>query len=474
MSYDVAIIGAGVIGAMCARSLAKYNINICILEKNNDVAMGASMANSGIVHAGFDAKEGTLKAKLNVEGSKMMPKIAKDLGVKYINNGSMVIGFSKEDEKKIKELYERGIKNGVEKLEILTGEEVKKIEPNLADNVTCALYAKTGAIICPYELTISAIGNAMDNGLELKTNFEVKSINKKGEEYIISSENEEIKAKYVINCAGINSDEIAQMIGDTSFSIHPRRGEYILLDKECGSIIKSTIFVTPTKMGKGILASPTVDGNLLLGPTSEDIEDRDNKETTDEGIKKVIEGSGRSLKNVPYNKVITSFTGLRSVGDTGDFIIYNKDNFINVAGIESPGLSASPAIAEYVVDMIKNLGLELKEKEDYIKTRKAYHEFKDLSQEEKNRIIKEKPEYGKIICRCEEVTLGEIIYAINQNPKAKDIDGIKRRTRASMGRCQGGFCMPSLIEILAKELNIPFEDVTKKGQGSYMNICRTK
>ena len=350
-------------------------------------------------------KSGTLKAKLNVEGSKMMPKIAKDLGVKYINNGSMVIGFSREDKEKIEELYNRGIENGVEKLEILTGEEAKKIEPNLSENVTCALYAKTGSIICPYELTIAAVGNAMDNGAELKTNFEVKSINKINNEYVICSPNEEIKAKYVVNCAGINADEIAAMVGDDSFKIHPRRGEYILLDKECGDIVKSTIFVTPTKMGKGILTSPTVDGNLLLGPTSEDIDDRDNKETTDEGIKNVLEGAKRNLNSVPANKVITSFTGLRAVGDTGDFIINNKDNFINVAGIESPGLSASPAIAEYVVDIIKKAGLKLVEKENYIKTRKTYHEFRELSQEEKNKIIKENPDFGKIICRCEEVTL---------------------------------------------------------------------
>ena len=215
-----------------------------------------------------------------------------------------------------------------------------------------------------------------------------------------------------------------------------RKGEYILMDKECGQIVNHTIFVTPSKMGKGILASPTVDGNLLLGPTAEDIEDRDDKQTTDEGIKKVIEGAKKNIKDIPYSKVITSFTGLRAVGDTKDFIINNKDNFVNVAGIESPGLSASPAIAEYVVDMLRKIGLELKEKENVITKRKAYHEFKKLPIEEKNKIIKEKPEYGKIVCRCEEVTLGEIIYAINQNPKANDIDGIKRRTRASMGRCQ--------------------------------------
>ena len=474
MVYDIAIIGAGVVGGLIARALSRYDIKICILERKNDVAMGASMANSGIVHAGFDAVNGTLKAKLNVQGSKMMPKIAKDLGVKYINNGSMVIGFSKEDEETIKELYNRGIKNGVEDLSVITGDEARKIEPNLNEDVTCALYAKTGAIVCPYELTIAAVGNAMDNGVELKTNFEVKDIKKENDEFLIKSEDNEVRAKLVINAAGINSDEIAKMVGDESFSIHPRKGEYTLLDKECGDYIKSTIFGTPTKMGKGILTTPTVDGNLLIGPTSEDIEDRDNKETTEEGIKKVIDGSKKNIKNIPYSKVITSFTGLRSTPSTGDFIINIKDNFVNVAGIESPGLSAAPAIAEYVLDLIKESGFSLIEKKNYIEKRRAYHEFKMLPQEEKNKIIKENPDYGKIICRCEEVSLGEIIYAIDQNPKAQDIDGIKRRTRATMGRCQGGFCTPSLIEILANKLNVPFEEITKKGNDSYMTIGRTK
>ena len=476
MIFDVVIIGAGVIGTMIARELSKYNIKICVLEKENDVSMGASMANSGIIHAGFDAKPGTLKAKLNVEGSKMMDKIAKQLGVKYINNGSMVIGFSEEDKQVIKNLYQRGKENKVEGLEIINGHEARIMEPNLSKDVTCALYAKTGAIICPYELTIAAMGNAMDNGAQLKTNFEVNEISEKELGYYeIKSLEETINAKYIINCAGIYSDKIAKMIGDNSFEIKPRRGEYILMDKECGNIVKSTIFVTPTKMGKGILASPTVDGNLLLGPTSEDIENRENKETTQEGLEKVIQGAKRSLENITYNKIITSFCGLRAVGDTGDFIINtNHEKFINVAAIESPGLSASPAIAKYVKKMIVEMGLELKEKENIVTTRKGYHEFRELSQKDKNKIIKDNPTYGKIICRCEEVTEGEIIYAIHQNPGARDVDGIKRRTRATMGRCQSGFCIPSIIDILSRELNIPFEQITKKGKNSFMNIRPTK
>ena len=273
---------------------------------------------------------------------------------------------------------------------------------------------KPGSIVCPYELTIAAIGNAMDNGADLKTNFEVKEIKKENDKYIIKSEDDEIVANLVINCAGINSDEIANMVGINDFTIHPRRGEYMLLDKECGNTVKSTIFVTPTKMGKGILVSPTVDGNLLLGPTSEDIDDRDNKETTDEGLRKVLEGASRNLNKVPSSKVITSFTGLRAVGSTGDFIININDNFVNVAGIESPGLSASPAIAEYVVNLIKESGFNLVEKGSYIEKRKAYHEFKNLPVEEKNKVIANDPNYGKIICRCEEVTLRRN-YICNQS-----------------------------------------------------------
>ena len=364
-------------------------------------------------------KSGTLKAKLNVEGSKMMAKVASDLGVKYINNGSIVVGFSEEDEEIIKSLYDRGIKNGVEDLSIISGEEARKIEPNLREDVRIALYAKTGSIVCPYELTIAAIGNAIVNGVELKTNFEVKDIKKENDMYIIKSEDEEIHARLVINSAGVNSDEIANMVGKADFTIHPRKGEYMLLDKECGNLLKSTVFVTPTKMGKGILVSPTVDGNLLLGPTSEDIDDRDNKETTDEGIKKILEGASRNINFVPSSKVITSFSGLRSVGNTGDFIININDNFVNVAGIESPGLSSSPAIAEYVVNLIKESGFELSEKESYIETRKSYHEFKTLPLEEKNKVIAKDPRYGKIVCRCEEVTLRRNYLCNKSRTKSK-------------------------------------------------------
>lgn len=472
--YDVAIIGAGVVGGMIARTLSAYKLRICILEKENDVASGATKANSAIVHAGFDAKEGTLKAKLNVEGSKMMEKVTTELGVKYKKNGSLVIGFNEEDKLAIEDLLERGKINGVEGLRIIEKEEIKKLEPNISDNVTVALYAPTGAIVCPYELCIAAVGNAMDNGADLKINFEVSSIEKEDEWYKICSEKESIKAKFVVNAAGVFSDEIAKMAGDSSFTITPRRGQYILIDKECGNLVSHTIFRTPSKMGKGILVSPTVDGNLLTGPTSVDIEDKEDVSCTPECFEKIIKEANENVDGIPYNKTITSFCGLRATGSTGDFIINSPTHrFINVAAIESPGLTASPAIAEMVKELLVNEGAELTEKENYNPFRKAMHAFREATIEEKNEVIKKDKSFGRIICRCEGVSEGEILEAIRTNPKPTDLDGVKRRTRAQMGRCQGGFCSPYIISLLAKELNIPCEDVTKFGKGSKLITGRT-
>lgn len=473
--YDVAIIGAGVVGGMAARALSAYDLKICILEKENDVAMGATKANSAIVHAGFDAKEGSLKAKLNVRGSEMMEQIADELGVKYKRNGSLVIGFNDEDKQTIQDLYDRGNANGVKNLQILSQDELKALEPNISDNAVTALYAPTGAIVCPYELTVAAIGNAMDNGAELKCNFAVTEIEENENGYIIKSDKDSIAAKFVINAAGLYSDEIAKMVGDSSFTVSPRRGEYMLLDKECGDIVSHTIFRTPSKMGKGILVSPTVDGNLLCGPTSVDIDDKADTGTTAEGFAHIIREAGENVNGIPYNKTITSFCGLRAVGSTGDFIINSpKHGFINAAGIESPGLSSSPAIAEMLCEMIAEQGAELKRKADYQPIRKPMHYFREAGIEEKNRIIKENPSFGRVICRCETVTEGEIIEAIRTNPRATDLDGVKRRTRAQMGRCQGGFCLPYVTELIAREMGVPLESVTKFGGESYVTVGKTK
>ena len=472
--YDVAIIGAGVVGGLIARTLAKYEISICILEKEGDVAMGATKANSAIVHAGFDAKEGSLKARLNVRGSVLMEQIARELGVKYKRNESLVVAFEHE-RSEIEALYRRGVANGVEGLEIVEKEKLHSLEKNLNPELSCALLAKTGAIVCPYELCIAAVGNAMDNGAHLELNFEVSEIRSLSDRYeIVSKDGKAVSARYVVNSAGLYSDRIAEMTGDCDFSVHARRGEYMLLDKECGDFTQRTIFHTPTKMGKGILVSPTVDGNLLLGPTSVDIEDKEDTSTTQGGFDSIVSKACDNVKRPPLNKVITSFCGLRAVGSTGDFIIKAKDRVITLAGIESPGLSASPAIAEYVEQLLSDEGLKLIEKADYQPTRAPAHAFREMSIDEKNEIIKKNSAYGRIVCRCEGITEGEIIDAIHRNPPASDLDGVKRRTRSGMGRCQGGFCSPITVEILARELNLPIESVTKFGHASSINYRKTK
>lgn len=454
--YKVAIIGGGVVGGLIARRLAHYDMKTIILEKENDVATGQSKANSGIVHAGYDPEPGTVKAKLNVLGSQMMEEICKELGVKYRKNGALVVGYTDEDEITIRELYERGQKNGVLDLKIIGGESVREIEKKLSKDIKIALYAPTSAVVCPYELTIESIGNAMDNGVELLRNFEVVSIE---DGYrIFSKDGRCIEAEYVINCAGLYSDKIASLIGDYSFSITPKAGEYMLLDKEAGDLIDTTIFRVPDEKGKGVLATKTVDGNILLGPTAIVRDSKEDERVTAESLEYIKNREMKFFESVPFDKVITQFAGLRAHGDKGDFIInFPKHKFLNVAGIESPGLSSAPAIAVEVENMLLEAGFEAKEKENFNPLRK-----KDINPK------------SQIVCRCEGVTKAEIVEAIRRNPGARDVDGIKRRTRSGMGRCQSGFCLPSIVEILAEELGIKPEEVTKRGEGSHILFGKVK
>ncbi len=467
--FDVIVIGGGVIGGCILRELTKYELTVCLLEKESDVCMGQSKANSGIVHAGYDALPNTLKAKFNVLGNRMMPAYAKELGVKYVNNGSLVVAFSKEDMQMLETLKARGEENGVPDLEIINQAKLRELEPNISPNALGALHAKTGGIVCPYGLTIAAIGNAMDNGAELFTDFCVTEIEKKGMEFTVTAKDgRTVSGKVVINCAGLYSGEIANLVGDTYVQIHGRKGEYILLDRESGDFVSHTLFFTPTKKGKGILVTQTVDNNILLGPTSEEVEDG-NTDTSAQGLGFVVEKVKTMTENTPLYNTITSFAGVRAYSDRHDFILEESKSvsgFIHCAGIESPGLTSAPAIAKYVTEELVGKLLVLKSNEKFCGTRKADYFFKDLSIEEKNEIIKKDSSYGKIVCRCEQITEGEILRALRENPKARDIDGVKRRTRSGMGRCQGGFCQPFVAELIAKEYEIPFEKVTKKGSGS--------
>lgn len=475
--FDVIVIGGGVVGGLILRELTKYQVSVCLLEKENDVSMGQSKANSGIVHAGFDAKEGSLKAKFNVLGNRMMPQLAQDLGVKYVNNGSLVVAFSEEDKETLQTLKIRGEQNGVEGLTVLSQAQLRALEPNISDNALAALYAPTGGIVCPYELTIAAIGNAMDNGAALYTDFEVVSINKAGDKLVVqATDGRTVESKLVINCAGIGSGKIAAMIGDSDIVVKARKGEYILLDRESGDFVSHTLFFTPTKKGKGILVSQTVDKNIILGPTAEEIPETETATSAD-GLAAIIEKSREMCKNPPLYNTITSFAGVRAYSEKHDFILQESKTVkgvIHCAGIESPGLTASPAIAKFVVEELVGKQLNLTGNKNFNGMRKPDYFFKNLSMEEKNALIQREPAYGKIVCRCEQITEGEILRAIRENPPAKNIDAVKRRTRSGMGRCQGGFCQPYVAELLAKEQKIAFEEVTKSGAGSNLVIGRTK
>ncbi len=475
--YDVIIIGAGVSGSAIARELSKYEANVCVLEKCEDVCEGTSKANSAIVHAGFDAANGTLMAKLNVRGNEMMDDLCRDLDIPFKRNGSMVVCIHKEELGGLQDLYDRGIKNGVKNMRILSREEALELEPNLSDNVEGALLAETGGIICPFKLNIAMAENANVNGVEFRFNTAVEAIERDEDGlWHLRTNNGEYVTRYVVNAAGVFSDKIHNMVSEKKFTIIPRRGDYCLLDKEVGGHVSHTIFPQPTKLGKGVLVSPTVHGNLIVGPTAIDIENKEGTNTTAEGINDLIAKANDHVKNLPMRKVITSFAGLRAHEEHHEFIIGEVEDaphFVDCAAIESPGLTSSPAIGEMVGNMLKEM-MHLEPKADWIGTRKDVMNPEGLSVEERNELIKKEPAYGNIICRCESISEGEILDAIHRPLGARSLDGVKRRTRAGMGRCQAGFCSPKVMEILHRELGLPYEEITKSGGRSNIVIERTK
>lgn len=473
---DIVVIGAGVSGCAVARELSRYDADVLVIDKDEDVCCGTSKANSAICHAGFDAPEGSLMAKLNVQGNEMMEQLSKDLDFPFKRNGSLVVCTHPEELDGLKDLYDRGVKNGVKDLKILTKEEVFKMEPNLNDDVCGALYAPTGGIVCPFNLTIALAENAAENGVKFRFDTEVTGIEKKDSGYLIKTNKGDIETKYVVNAAGVYADKLHNMVSAKKIHITARRGDYCLLDKTAGKHVSHTIFAQPSKMGKGVLVSPTVHGNLIVGPTAIDIEDKDSTATTAQGINELTSKAGMTVKNLPMRQVITSFAGLRAHEDGHEFIIGEVEDakqFIDCAGIESPGLSASPAIGVMVAGILKDL-MGLKEKADFKATRKGILNPSELSMEERNKLIKENPAYGNIICRCESVTEGEIIDALHRIIPARSLDGVKRRTRAGMGRCQAGFCSPRTMEIIERELGIPQEEITKSGGASKIVVGRTK
>lgn len=474
--YDVIMIGAGVSGAAAARELSRYKVRACVLEKAEDVCCGTSKANSGIVHAGYDAKPGSLMAKLNVQGNQRMGELAKELDFSFSRKGSLVICREEDGIPALEALKERGEKNGVEGLKILNREEVLSMEPNVTDDVAAALFAPSAGIVCPFGLNIALAENANQNGIEFHFNTEVRNIKRIEKGFLIETSKGDYETRYIVNAAGVYADKFHNMVSSEKLNITPRKGEYYLLDKSAGDHVSRTIFALPGKFGKGVLVTPTVHGNLLVGPTAADIKDKDGVNTTSEGLAEIAEKAGQNVRDLPLKKVITSFAGLRAHEDRHDFVIGEvKDapGFIDCAGIESPGLTSAPAVGEMVAEILRE-AMNLEVNPEFDGRRKGILDPSKLTIEERNELIRQNPAYGNIICRCEMISEGEILDAVHRPLGARSLDGVKRRTRAGMGRCQAGFCSPRTMEILARELEEPIEEVTKSGGESRLIVGTNK
>ena len=474
--YDIIVIGAGVIGCAVARELSRYDANILVIDKNTDVCEGTSKANSAIIHSGYDAENGTLKARFNVRGNAMMGDLCRDLDVPFKRIGSLTVCTDEQDIPKLEALLERGAVNGVPDLKILNREELLVIEPHIADGVVAALYAPTAGVICPFKLTIALAENAVVNGAEFRLNTAVTDVVRDGDRWRVVTDGGEFTARAVVNAAGVYADELNNRVSGKKLRITPRRGDYILLDRAVDGYVRHTVFQLPTKLGKGVLVTPTVHGNTIVGPTAVDIEDKESTATTGDAIADVIAKSAISIRDLPVRQVITSFAGLRAHEDGHEFIIgeaEGAEGFFNCAGISSPGLSSAPAIGEYIAGLIKEK-FALSAKDSFIATRKDILNPNTLTVAERIALIRREPAYGTIVCRCESVTEGEILDAIRRPLGARTLDGVKRRTRAGMGRCQAGFCSPKVMDILVRELGLSMEEVRKSGASSYLVCGRTK
>ena len=476
--YDIIIIGAGVSGCACARELSRYDAKILVVEKEEDVCCGTSKANSAIVHAGYDAAHGSLMAKLNAEGSRRMPALAKELDFAYDRCGSLVVCLSDEDRPALQKLYENGIANGVEGLRIIERDELVEMEPNISDAAVAALWAPTGGIVCPFGLTFALAENAAKNGVQFRFDTKVTGLHPLdggGAGWAVETDHGTLETRCIVNAAGVYADTLHNMADAAHpMTITAQRGDYFLLDHAAGQHVRHTVFQLPGKYGKGVLVTPTVHGNLLVGPTAIDVDDKEATATTAAGLDEVREKSGLAVKDIPLRQTITSFAGLRAHEARHDFFIGEiAPGFVDCAAIESPGLSSAPAIGAMVADIVRG-SLHLHNKPDFDPTRRGILDPKALDLAARAELIRQNPAYGQIICRCESVTEGEIIDAIRRTPGARSLDGVKRRTRAGMGRCQAGFCSPRVMEILARELGVPQSEITKSGGASKIIVGTNK
>ena len=468
---DVVVIGGGITGTAVLAALARYDLSCVLVEKEPDIAAGTTKANSAILHAGFDAPTGSMKAKMNVEGNRLYHELQKELDLDIEWTGSLVCATTAEEEEQLKELKTRGEANGVPGLEIWDGDKVREKEPNLSPAIRAALWAPTAGICWPFGMAAAFAENAAENGAEILREAEVTAIRAEGDGLTVETAQGTIRARFVVNAAGVYADKVAAMAGDTSFSIHPRKGEYILFDKTAqDKLVKGIVFPAPTKTTKGILVCATTHGNTFIGPNAQEQDSREDTAVTAPGMDEIIAGAKKLVPELPMGAAITEFAGIRAVSDTNDFIVgasKTAKGLYHAAGIQSPGLTSAPAIARLLAEEIAKAA-GAKEKADVKKGRPAQPIFREMSAEEQAELIKKDARYGRVICRCETITEGEIVDAIQRPCGARTVDGVKRRTRAGMGRCQGGFCGPRVIEILSRELKIPVPKVRKDGTDSYM------
>ncbi|MGL4676978.1 MAG: NAD(P)/FAD-dependent oxidoreductase [Brevinema sp.] len=476
---DIVIIGAGICGSALARELSKYHLDTLVLEKQNDVSVGATKANSGIAHAGYDPKPNTLMAKYNVLGSRMLEQLCKDLTVPYKKTGAVVVAFSQDEITILQTLYDQGITNGIPKecLVILSQQELRQKEPNISDQAIAALWCSETAVISSFELCVGLMESAVINGVEVAKNTQVEAIEKIDEGFLIKTDNPQynnIKTRFLVNAAGASADQIHNMLAPAPYTITIQRGEYYLLDKKYGSLTNTVVFQCPTKLGKGVLVSPTAHGNLIVGPNAYIVDDPDNTATSPAGLVEVRTLAKKSIPQIPFGANLRNFSGNRAEASTGDFIIGavpQISGFYQIAGIKSPGLTSAPAIAIDMVDMLEQGGLVLKQKTDFNPYRIVVH-LDYLSLEERAKLIATNPLYGRIVCYCENVSEGEIIDAIRRPNGGSTIEGVKKRTRVCAGPCQGGLCMSRIAQIIAREKNIELSQVYQDKENSYMVIPR--
>lgn len=471
--YDVLIIGCGITGAATAFQLSRYKLRVGVLERENDVADGTTKANSAILHAGYDPVPGSLMARLNVRGVALARELCAALDVPYDPCGSLVLGFSPEDNAHLEELYRRGVQNGVPGLALLTGDQARDLEPNLSPAVTAALHAPSAAICSPWEYCLALAETAVRNGAELLLETAVTGLTPAENGWRVETSRGVLEARYVVNAAGLDAQAVHEMAAPPDFAIHPSRGQYFLLDKSEGGRVGRVIFQCPNEHGKGVLVAPTVHGNLIVGPNAEPVKG-DDTTTTADGLAYVRQTALRSVPSVDFRASIRNFAGVRAVADTGDFVIREAaPHFLDLVGICSPGLSAAPAIGEYAAELLGRAGLALEPKPDFVASRKRVR-FRELPSEEKARLVAEHPAYGRVICRCETVTEGEILDALAGPIPPRSVDGVKRRAGAGLGRCQGGFCGPRVLELLAREQHRSPGDIPQDRAGSWLLACETK